>query len=168
MWFTKTHLWGIFYGRLLAYLYAHSSQSSFATIGGISFYGNKAFLEECLKAINEELPKYDTKLHKLFLSGDIKLKIINYERCSRKSTTAYEKSPTSGTYSIPEIFWRDGACGICLFVVYAYYLTDCTGTGLISAIYRDLNKTKATKQAKYRVIAWMQEKSYPRRWFAYF
>jgi hypothetical protein len=128
----------------------------------IDFYGSKTFVELCVKAMNEELPKYDSDLRLQIHEANLPLCFCDGEH------RAYLSYPTAGVFTIPEKIWRYKEDGICQFIVFRYLQTLETGIGFTaSSKFKSKQDYLAfLRAASRKMIAWLERTKYPKRWIS--
>ena len=128
------------------------------SIGKIDFYGPKDFVEQCLKAVNEDLPKYDPALKEQFLEGKVSL-------CFYYEDKLYITYHTVGLYTIPEKIWRYKSEGICQHIVFRYLQSLETGLGLSAALKDNSKRHKELMwKARKKMVEWLDKSKYPAGW----
>jgi hypothetical protein len=143
---------------IVPWIWPVSRGNAKGSFGKIEFYGPKAFVEECLKAMNEDLSKYDEILKHHFLNGKISL-------CFYYEEKRYFMYPSVGLYTIPEKISHYKAQGICQFVVFRYFQSLETGMGLSAALRDNSNRHKKLMlKAKKQMVRWLDKCNYPAGW----
>ena len=156
--YLTSYISGRFTLKILPWMWPISEGNAKGSIGKIDFYGPKYFVEQCLKAVNEELPKYDHALKEQFLEEKNSL-CFYYEK---KTIFTY---PAVGLYIIPENVARFKAEGICQYIVFRYFQSLETGIGLSVAL--KLNPKRYNELmlvAKKKMVEWLDKSKYPARW----
>jgi hypothetical protein len=176
------------FGKFLSVLFPlacsfSGTENSTGKFGHITFSGNKRFVNDCLTALNNELPKYDRALYEIFMRGDIglgfydqddesekltgKLTSFHGARLSRKGARPFYASFfAAGYFGIHQRIWRCGPEGICQFIVFRYFQTLELGQGFAAAIRlgrQDLRRP-AFNLATEHMIKWLNEVGYPAKW----
>jgi hypothetical protein len=159
--FLSRHLWARIAVPLFWIIFLISEQNTGRKIGGLRFYGSKEFVESCLKAVLEELPKYDKALLKHFMDGKVHLTFIFDEKY-------YICAPTAGVFTIAKPLWEHGTEAICQYIVFAYFYSKYTGTGLRTALkdYSDVENVRKTPNL--HMVSWLLEKRFPTHWSQYY
>ena len=158
LWYLVSYIYGRSIVAIVPWLWPISHGNAKGSIGNIDFYGPKTFVDECLKAVNENLPNYDHILNKQFLDGKISL-CFYYEN---KLTIGYH---TAGLYTIPEQIARYKSEGICPYIVWRYFQSLETGLGLVSALNENPKRHKTLLiTARKKMIDWLEKTRYPGDW----
>jgi hypothetical protein len=128
--------------------------------GKIDFYGSKTFVELCIKALDEELVKYDAGLKLQICQTNWPLCFYDGEK------RAYLSYPTAGVFTIPEKVWRFKEEGICQFIVFRYLQTLETGTGFTASAKLKSRRDylRRLQMASVKMISWLERTNYPKRW----
>jgi len=179
------YLIGVALYFLFVVVFYFERKSTVARAGKITFFGAKSFVADGLKAINEELPKYDPALRQLLCHGPFHLAISDQTTESDKTAgkicagvgiknnsrqQPYLSNPAAGLFGVPETTWKRGPEGICQLVVYRFFQTVELGQGLKAAIRRtDLEfKKAALTRARERMREWLTKVNYPSGWIDHY
>jgi hypothetical protein len=179
------YLFGIALYFLFFLGFVFEKKSTVAKAGRITFFGDRAFVADCLKAIDQELPKYDPALRRLLCDGNIHLAIYDQnmesdkmakklsgtvEAKSMSKQTLYSSNLAAGLYGVPETIWRRGPEGICQLIVYRYFQSTELGQGMAAAIRLSDFEFRRTSliRAREHMRKWLIEVGYPPGWIDYY
>ena len=128
------------------------------SIGRISFYGPKNFVDQCLEGVNAILPMYDSSMHQLLASGKLSL-------CFYYEEKHYIEYQTAGLYTIPSEMVTFESHGICQHIVWRYLQSAETGVGFVAALGDTPAKHKACLlKARTKMLQWLKDTGYSVAW----